>query len=276
MIHLEQQLARDYLAECDERVAAIEADLVRIEAAGGLAEFETVERLFRALRWIRGGASLLDLTKIGELARGMEDRLGLIRSHKLVATKARTTVLLPATDRLRRLVQKPESSNQSYINEILGALSIHDLYRQAPPAQLDRTQNGAKHLRTLLAEDDVASQLLIQSFLSQHGECHVAMNGREAVQAFRNAMQHGERYDLICMDIMMPEMDGREAVRQIRALEVEFGILSTSGAKIVMTTAVDEVKEMIECFHELCDFYLTKPVDLAKLLEQMQAYRLVA
>ena len=202
--------------------------------------------------------------------------LGLIRSHKLVATKARTSVLLRATDRLRSLIQKPEASNESDISEILGVLSIHDLYRQGLPAQWDRAQTGAKHLRTLLAEDDVASQLLLQSFLTQHGECQLAMNGREAVQAFRDAMQHGERYDLICMDIMMPEMDGREAVRQIRALEVESGILSTSGAKIVMTTAVDEVKEMIECFHELCDFYLTKPVDLGKLLEQMQAYRLVA
>ena len=65
MIHLEEELAQDYLAECDERVAAIEADLVMIEAAGGLAEFETVERLFRGLHWIRGGAGLLDLTKIG-------------------------------------------------------------------------------------------------------------------------------------------------------------------------------------------------------------------
>jgi len=80
---------------------------------------------------------------------------------------------------------------------------------------------------------------------------------------------------LICMDLMMPEMDGREAVRQIRALEEEHGILSTHGAKVIMTTAVDEIKEVIHCFQELCHAYLMKPIDLGKLLAQMKAYQLV-
>jgi two-component system, chemotaxis family, chemotaxis protein CheY len=95
------------------------------------------------------------------------------------------------------------------------------------------------------------------------------------VQAFRYALEHGQRYDLICMDIMMPEMDGREAVRQVRALEEEHGILSTKGAKIIMTTAVDDVKEVVRCFHELCDFYLTKPVDLSQLLAQMKSFQMI-
>jgi two-component system chemotaxis response regulator CheY len=150
--------------------------------------------------------------------------------------------------------------------------SRHDSADRPPP---DLPRKDAHRLRVLLAEDDFASRLLLQTFLSKYGECHVAVNGREAVEAFRFALEHGQHYDLICMDIMMPEMDGREAVRQIRALEEEHGYLSTSGAKIVMTTAVDEIKEVIRCFHELCDFYLTKPVDLSKLLGQMKAYRLI-
>ena len=66
--------------------------------------------------------------------------------------------------------------------------------------------------------------------------------------AFRAALERGQPYDLICMDIMMPEMDGREAVRQVRAIEAAHGILSTSGAKIIMTTTVDDIKEVIRCF----------------------------
>jgi two-component system chemotaxis response regulator CheY len=77
------------------------------------------------------------------------------------------------------------------------------------------------------------------------------------------------------MDIMMPEMDGREAVRQVRALEEAHGVLSSSGVKIIMTTTVDDLKEIIRCFKELCDAYLMKPIDLAQLLVHMRSWQLV-
>jgi two-component system chemotaxis response regulator CheY len=130
-------------------------------------------------------------------------------------------------------------------------------------------------LRALLVEDDFTGRLLLQTFLSRYGDCHVAVNGREAVEAFRTALEQGQPYDLICMDIMMPEMDGREAVRQVRAMEEAQGVLSTNGAKIIMTTAVNEVKDVIRCFQDLCDAYLVKPIDLAQLLAHMRSYKLV-
>ena len=130
-------------------------------------------------------------------------------------------------------------------------------------------------LRMLLVEDDFASRLVLQTFLSRFGECHIAVNGRDAVEAFREAASHDERYDLICMDIMMPFVDGIQAVRQVRALEEADGILSTSGARIIMTTAVDDIHEVGRSYNELCDGYLVKPIDLAKLLLQMQAWNLV-
>jgi two-component system chemotaxis response regulator CheY len=130
-------------------------------------------------------------------------------------------------------------------------------------------------MKTLIVEDDFTSRLLLQTFLSRYGECHIAVNGREAVDAVRSALERGERYDLICMDIMMPEMDGREAVKQVRALEEARGTLSTCGAKIIMTTAVNDVREVARCFEELCDAYLVKPIDLSKLLQQVRSYQLV-
>ena len=130
-------------------------------------------------------------------------------------------------------------------------------------------------MKTLVVEDDFTSRLVLQTFLSRYGECHVAVNGWEAVDAFRAALEGGQPYDLICMDIMMPEMDGTEAVRQVRALEEARGILSTHGVKIVMVTAVDDMKEMIQCFQELCDAYLVKPIDLSVLLKQVTSYQLV-
>jgi two-component system chemotaxis response regulator CheY len=130
-------------------------------------------------------------------------------------------------------------------------------------------------MKTLIVEDDFTSRLLLQTFLSRYGECHIAVNGKEAVQAFRAALEGGTKYDLICMDIMMPEMDGREAVRQIRNLEESLEIRSSSGAKIIMTTALNDIKQVARCFEELCDAYLMKPINLAELLKHVKSYHLV-
>jgi two-component system chemotaxis response regulator CheY len=131
------------------------------------------------------------------------------------------------------------------------------------------------NLRMLLVEDDFSSRLVLQSFLSRYGECHVAANGLEAVEAFRASLTLNQRYDLVCMDIMMPEMNGRDAVAKIREMEESHGIKSTFGSKIIMTTAVTEVKEVIRCFQSLCDAYLMKPIDLTELLAQMKVYGLI-
>jgi two-component system, chemotaxis family, chemotaxis protein CheY len=130
-------------------------------------------------------------------------------------------------------------------------------------------------MRTLIVEDDFTSRLLLQSFLSKYGECHIAVNGKEALAAFRAAQDSGQRYDLICMDIMMPEMDGQTAVRKVRDLEEAGGTLSTNGVKIIMTTALDDVKNVMQSFQALCDAYLFKPIDTGKLLGHIRDLHLV-
>jgi two-component system chemotaxis response regulator CheY len=130
-------------------------------------------------------------------------------------------------------------------------------------------------MRTLIVEDDFTSRLLLQSFLAHYGECHIAVNGREAVAAFRAAQQSGQTYDLICMDIMMPEMDGQTAVKEIRALEEAGGTLSTDGVKIIMTTALDDIQNVIASFQALCDAYLFKPIDTGKLHSHITELHLI-
>jgi len=130
-------------------------------------------------------------------------------------------------------------------------------------------------MHTLIVEDDFTSRLLLQSFLSKYGECHIAVNGKEAVAAFCAAQKDGQAYDLICMDIMMPEMDGHDAVKEIRAIEEEGGTLSTNGVKIIMTTALGDPKNVVQSFKSLCDAYLFKPIDTGKLLGHMREMRLI-
>jgi two-component system chemotaxis response regulator CheY len=208
----------------------------------------------------------------------MEEVVGFIRSGEIVPTPGTVRVLLRANDKLHELVENPGTSNEANIDEVLAALALLSADLPASREKVGAFADGLKDhgpLRTLLVEDDFASRLVLDTFLSRYGDCHIAVNGKEAVEAFRNALDAQQKYDLICMDIMMPEMDGCEAVRQVRALEESRGILCSSGAKIIMTTTVHDIREVIRCFNELCDAYLMKPIDLGQLLNHMRSYGLV-
>jgi two-component system chemotaxis response regulator CheY len=135
--------------------------------------------------------------------------------------------------------------------------------------------NKEKIMKTLIVEDDFTSRLLLQELLKNYGPSHIAVNGREAVAAVSLALAAGEPYHLICLDIMMPEMDGHTALKEIRASEEAKGIWSTHGAKIVMTTALGDMQNVNAAFGGLCDAYLVKPIDKTKLLETLRRLSLI-
>jgi len=125
-------------------------------------------------------------------------------------------------------------------------------------------------MKFLIVEDDFTSRLLLQEILKQFGTVHVAVNGKEAVAAVEKELKWGDKYDLICLDVMMPEMDGQKALELIRELEKEKGVYSSEGTKIIMTTALDDSKNIRSAFYNLCDAYLVKPIDKEKLVEEMK------
>ncbi len=120
-------------------------------------------------------------------------------------------------------------------------------------------------MRTLIVEDDFTNRLLLQTLLAPLGECHVAVNGREAVEAFRLALHDGRGYDLVCMDITMPEMDGHEAVQEIRHLEKTLRPSRKNLVTIIVTTASDDREDVSLALQEHCNGYLLKPIDARRL-----------
>jgi two-component system chemotaxis response regulator CheY len=131
-------------------------------------------------------------------------------------------------------------------------------------------------MKTLLVEDEFTSRVVLHKLLARHGDCHIAVDGEEAVEAFRIALAEAAPYDLICMDIKMPKMSGVEAVSQIRALETKDGVLSTNGVKILMQTSLDDVKGIVSSFYVLCDAYLIKPINSANLSDELRKMGLIA
>jgi two-component system chemotaxis response regulator CheY len=126
-------------------------------------------------------------------------------------------------------------------------------------------------MKTLIVEDDHTSRLLMHAFLSPYGECRTANDGKEGFEAFSAAIAQGEPYDLVCLDIMMPEMDGPTLLKKIRETEPRDG----ARTKVIMTTAVADINTVYSLFKEACNAYLTKPVDRAKLTGHLRTLGLI-
>jgi two-component system chemotaxis response regulator CheY len=126
-------------------------------------------------------------------------------------------------------------------------------------------------MRILIAEDDFYCRKLMLACLAPLGECDAATNGQEAIDAFASGHKEGKPYDLICLDIMMPEVDGVEALKKIRDMEEgELGIKRRNRCMIIMVTALEDMKMIMSSYHSLCDAYVMKPIEQRQLLEQVR------
>lgn len=119
-------------------------------------------------------------------------------------------------------------------------------------------------MKVLIAEDDFASRKFMLRFLQKFGECDITVDGLEAVEAFIMAMEAEERYDLVCLDIMMPGLDGYQALKQIREYEREKGIPEEESTKVIMTSALNEGRNVTKAFELGCMAYAGKPIDQDK------------
>ena len=114
-----------------------------------------------------------------------------------------------------------------------------------------------KTLRILLAEDNVSSQKVALQMLKRLGyRADVVANGIEALQALER-----QPYDLVLMDVRMPEMDGLEATRIIRQRWPE------NGPKIIAITAYALEGDREKCLEAGMDDYISKPIRMEELAE---------
>ena len=130
-------------------------------------------------------------------------------------------------------------------------------------------------MRILLAEDDFVTRKFMTSFLSKYGECDVTVDGMEAVDAFMMALEDDEPYDLVCLDIMMPVMDGYQALMGIRNLERERNVPKEKTAKVIMTTALNDEKNVKMAFDLGCTIYSGKPINQERFEQALKKLGLV-
>ncbi len=133
-------------------------------------------------------------------------------------------------------------------------------------------------LRVLVVEDDFMVRQVLRDILEQNGAIvDIAVNGEEAVQAFRVAWRKEQPYDLLCMDIMMPVMDGHEALLKIREVEKALGVSGPEEVKVIMLSALDDAKTVMKAFYKGgATSYIVKPIEKERLLLEMQNIGLIA
>ena len=124
-------------------------------------------------------------------------------------------------------------------------------------------------MKILIVEDDFTSRKLMQSILRPLGDCDIAANGLEAVNAFKEAFESDGKYDLICLDMQMPELTGLDVIKQLREFEESKDVAGLAGVKIIVTSGVTDNKTILGGFKAGCEAYLLKPIDRRKLFEKI-------
>lgn len=130
-------------------------------------------------------------------------------------------------------------------------------------------------MRILIVEDDYASRRFLRKFLDKYGECSEAEDGRKALLAYQEALDAKENFELICLDICMPTMDGYETLQKIREVECEYNIQSCRAAKIIMTTSMDSSDDVAKAFELGCVAYIAKPINVVQLDAIMKKLQLI-
>ncbi|MDC0358055.1 response regulator [Oligoflexia bacterium] len=130
-------------------------------------------------------------------------------------------------------------------------------------------------MRVLIVEDEPISAKVVASIVAPYGEYVHVDDGGEAFKLFCAAHTEGRAFDVILLDIMMPNIDGQEALYGIRAFESAHGIAQEHGVKVIMTTALSDSESRHHAQAGGCCDYLLKPIDKRKLLQSLSKMGLI-
>jgi len=297
-----KEIIDTFAAECEEHVRKATDCILLIEEK---RDEEALNGLFRAFHTIKGNARMLEFERIGELAHEAENVMARLRNGTLSPSKQVIDLLLASLDAIGLLVAEAVEGGSERVktDALMAALNAVARGEDSPQnvklkGKESRAQAGgavsadaaekapAGTLDILVVEDDFLSRKTIVSMLKPFGACDVAIDGKEAIEAFARALDD-HPYDLVCMDIMMPGTDGFEAVKQIRAAEMIAAVrkLKSSGGKmdryerqdavIVMTSSLDDPENYINaCYRCGANAYLVKPILPETLKSTLERLRL--
>lgn len=171
----------------------------------------------------------------------------------------------------KSIIIKGAKSPERLLDEV--TLFLHQVVSDLPPKQqrmLTQSLNRDSTLEgrsILVVEDDVRNVFSLTSIFEPHGvNVEIARNGKEALTALERLSTDGGNVDLVLMDVMMPEMDGLTATREIRRRP------DWRNLPIIMLTAKAMAEDHQQCLEAGANDYLPKPLDVDKLLSLVRVW----
>jgi two-component system chemotaxis response regulator CheY len=122
--------------------------------------------------------------------------------------------------------------------------------------------------RTLIVEDDPVSRRFLEEYLDDVSECSSVDTGAAAIASFEAAFTDAP-FDLVCLDVFLPDFSGREVLRKMRAIEQANNVSTDSTTAILMTTSAGGIKDVLKAMNLGCDGYVTKPYTKEQLFTEL-------
>ena len=130
-------------------------------------------------------------------------------------------------------------------------------------------------MRTLIVDNDAGARRLLEIYLADCGPCESVASGKQAVERFEQACQAGVRYDLVCLDFLMPQMDGIEVIKHLRRIEHQRGIRHAERTRIIVATVLNRESDSLRAYIYGCDAYTTKPTHKQMILDEIRTLGLL-
>lgn len=125
-------------------------------------------------------------------------------------------------------------------------------------------------MRALIVDDDFYSRSFLEYILHPYAKCDVAVNGEDAIMAFQKALETGEPYTLVFMDLLMPVIDGPKALNEIREIEKDHGLGNDDCCKIIITSVLEDGEDTHNAMYlGNATSFLQKPVDEKAVLSEL-------
>jgi two-component system chemotaxis response regulator CheY len=126
-------------------------------------------------------------------------------------------------------------------------------------------------MRTLIIEDDLSNCLLLEEILSPHSECAFATTGKAALQEFINAHAQERTFDLLCLSVMMSDMETHQILDEIRIWEDEHRVQDNCRVRIIMTRAVTDGPRSLQLIQSQGESYTARPIERKHFLHEIES-----